>query len=84
MHDLPSSEQMGKKSIRLSSPPPDSELPSELRKMSYRELNRQCLSSYSSTGSASGSESIVQTMVLSDKIALRELDFSPKVDFTYF
>ena len=56
LHDLSSSEDIGKKSIRLASPPPDSNLPSELRKMSYRELNKQCLSSYSSGGSTSGSE----------------------------
>ena len=60
LQDLPSNEDIGKKNVRLSSPPPDVNLPSELRKMSYRELNKQCLSSYSSTGSTSGSEIVVQ------------------------
>ena len=65
LHDLPSSEDIGKKSMRLASPPPDSDLPSEFRKMSYRELNKQCLSSYSSTGSqSSGSEVAVPTVRL--------------------
>ena len=65
LHDLPSSEDIGKKSMRLASPPPDSDLPSEFRKMSYRELNKQCLSSYSSTGSqTSGSEVAVPTVRL--------------------
>merc|ERR1712223_595720 len=63
LQDLPTSADFGKKNIRLSSPPPDVNLPSELRKMSYRELNKQCLSSYSSTGSqTSGSEVAVPTI----------------------
>ena len=62
LQDLPSNKDIGKKSIRLASPPPDSNLPSEFRKMSYRELNKQCLSSYSSTGSTSGSEAAVPTV----------------------
>ena len=68
LHDLPSNEDIiGKKSIRLASPPPDVDLPSGWGKLSYRDLNKQCLSSYSSTGSASGSEDVVQVVKNRDK-----------------
>ena len=68
LHDLPSNEEIiGKKNIRLASPPPDVDLPSGWGKLSYRDLNKQCLSSYSSTGSASGSEDVVQVVKNRDK-----------------